>query len=298
MKGILNTIVICLLLTFQSQGQIAFYKIFSDQGADRGQGIVQLPDSSYVITGSSSSFYTGSSQAFLLKLDSTGNQLWSKDYGGSESESGRRVLYAGGSGFYVSGLTNSIGNGGFDFYLAKTDESGTLEWEKAYGGSGWERVNDAILAQDTGVVMIGTTTSTIDGNDDIFIVRTNSLGDTLWTKTLGGNGDDIGSSIKKYTDSTFIIGGTIYNSDSMMTKGYMAHIQDNGAILWEAQYGLNGNYTINDVCVRPTNIVAVGSYSPTIDDLDDCAFYSDFTGNQTGEKQYVSSSHNRRLSGY
>lgn len=295
MKPIILTVTLCIYLAFSGTAQIAFYKIFSDQGVDRGQGIVQLPDSSYVITGSSSSFSSNSSQAFLLKLDSTGTQLWSNNYGGPESESGRRVLYVDGSGFYICGFTNSIGSGGFDFYLAKTDENGTLEWESAYGNTGWERVNDAALTQDTGVIMIGTTSSTAAGDEDLYIVRTNAVGDTLWTKTIGGVGNDNGTSIAKYTDSTFIIGGTVYNSDSLLSKGFMAHLQDDGTLLWEAQYGYNGNYAINDVCVRQAQIVAVGSVSPTIEDMDDCAFYSDFSGNQTNEKQYVSTSGNEQM---
>ena len=109
-------------------GQTNFYKIYTNNGYDIGQGVVQLEDSSYVITGSSSSFKEGASQAFLLKVDSLGKYIWSKDFGGDESEGGRRVLYKKNVGYFIAGYTNSIGKGGYDNYLAKTNEKGDFSW--------------------------------------------------------------------------------------------------------------------------------------------------------------------------
>lgn len=75
-----------LFLTFISFGQIKFFKIFTDNGYDFGQGIVELSDSSYLLTGSSSSYGDSPSQVFLMKLDSLGTFQWSKNFGGSESD--------------------------------------------------------------------------------------------------------------------------------------------------------------------------------------------------------------------
>ena len=85
--------------------QISFYKLFTNNGADFGQGITQLEDSSYVITGSSSSFINGPSQAFLMRIDSMGNYMWSNHYGGAEIESGRRVLYTKNFGYFICDST-------------------------------------------------------------------------------------------------------------------------------------------------------------------------------------------------
>ncbi len=167
---------------FDLNGQISFYKLYSNNGYDAGEGIVQLEDSSYVICGSSSSFTEGPSQAFILHVDSVGNHLWSKHYGGPELESARRVLYKKNVGYYLAGFTNSFGSGAYDFFLVKTDLQGELIWQKTYGGAEWEKVNDAALTKDTGVMMVGETNSTNGNATDVFIVRTNSFGDTLWTK--------------------------------------------------------------------------------------------------------------------
>jgi hypothetical protein len=252
-------------------GQISFFNYYSDNGADFGEGIVQLEDSSYVLTGASSSFGNAPSQAFLMQIDSLGNYMWSKSYGGPESESGRRVLHKPNFGYFICGYTNSYGAGGFDFYLAKVDESANLEWENTYGGTGWERVNDAALTRDTGTLLVGETSSNETDNLDIYIVRTNKFGDTLWTKTLGGSGDDKANCILKYTDSTYFIGGEYYVEDSVHTKGYMMYLKDDGTVFWERTFGPNGDYWINElvVDVNPDKIVGIGGANgPLTNDTD------------------------------
>ena len=254
-----NLIVIILLLVgFTSSAQIAFFKQFSSNGYDYGQGIVQLEDSSYVITGSSSSFGNGPSQAFLLKIDSLGNYLWSNRYGGLESDGGRRVLYKKNFGFFICGYTNSIGNGAYDFYMAKVDEGAQLEWERAYGDFGWEKVNDAALTRDTGAIMVGETSSNVTNNKDIYIIRTDINGDTLWTKTIGGAGDDYATSIQAHNDSMFVIGGTIYVEDSLKTKGYLLYLKDDGSVFWEDTVGSNGMITLNDFVIVNDTVKGLG----------------------------------------
>jgi len=247
-----------LLMTNFTFGQIKFYRLYSDNGVDKGEGIVQLEDSSYVVTGSSSSFWGGDSQAFLMKIDSLGNKIWSNQYGGANFESSRRVLYKKNVGFYMCGFTSSFGNGGFDFYLAKTDENGTLEWEKTIGGTGWEKVHDAVMTKDTGAILVGETSSFPENNKNIYIVRTDKDGDTLWTKTFGGIGEDYATSITPLNDSLYFLTGAYYNEDSLMTKSWAAKIQDNGRIFWEKTYGANGDSWYNSAAFDGSLMRCVG----------------------------------------
>ena len=280
-----NTIIISVLLfgANVALGQISFIKLFSNNGADVGHGIVQLEDSSYVITGASSSFLDAPSQAFLMRIDSLGNYMWSNHYGGSESESGRRVLYKKNFGYFICGLTNSIGNGSYDYYLAKVDENANLEWEKAYGDYGWERVHDAAMTRDTGTIMVGETSSNSTDNLDMYIVRTDINGDTLWTKTIGGTGDDVATCIHQYDDTTYVIGGHLYVVDSMMTKGYLTFLHEDGTIYWEDYFGDYGEYWVNDFCFSDNKILGVGGMqNDQTDGIDDYSFYEDFGGNYWG----------------
>lgn len=284
----MRSILLLLLLVPSSLsfGQNAFYRIFSDNGADMAQGVVQLSDSNYVVTGSSSSFYDGPSQAFLMKLDPQGNLIWSNHYGGPESESGRRVLHRDGLGFFICGLTNSIGSGGYDFYLAKVNENAVLEWEKSYGGSGWEKVNDAVLASDNSIVMVGSSSSNDLDEMNRYAVRTDQSGDTIWTRTWEGVGSDYFTSIQAISDSSFLVGGTVFNPDSSLTKGFLAGMDLDGNLTWTAEFGLNGAYDLADFCIRQNQIIAVGRRFTTPTDQDACYFLSDMNGTQTGETVY------------
>ena len=281
-------------------GQISFFNFYTNNGADFGQGIIQLEDSSYVLTGSSSSFGNGPSQAFLMQIDSMGNYLWSKSYGGVESESGRRVLYKKDFGYFICGYSNSNLLGDFDFYLAKVDTLMNLEWDNTYGGDGWERINDAVLTSDTGTILVGETSSNVTNNLDIYIVRTNKLGDTIWTKTIGGSGDDKANCITRYDDSTYFIGGQYYLEDSLQIKGYMIYLKDDGTIIWQETIPTSNEHWVNDIVIDNSNlskVVGVGGgrksshdiepYYFIYDDAPNQSFFGDYHESKPGDEYYT-----------
>lgn len=287
-------ILFCVLLAQSSFAQINFFKLYSDNGDDYGEGIVQLEDSSYVITGSSSSFFGNGPEAFLLKIDSVGNYQWSNHYGGPETDVGRRVLYKQNVGFYIAGYSNSYGNGGYDFYLAKTDETGNLEWKKSYGDFAWERVHDAVMTADTGILMVGETNSTFNNNKDMYVVRTDKNGDTLWTQRIGTEYDDILTSVHVLDDTTYFLAGSMYSSDSLVIKGCVMKMYDDGSIEWTKSYGYKGNTYINDIHVVNSEIVGVGHTDKYNDSLIyEFYFRLDLDGNIIRER-YSGSSGERK----
>lgn len=251
-------LIFILVCSFSLVGQIGFYKQFTDNGYDYGEGIVETADTTYFVTGASSSFMEGPSQAYLLKLDKLGNFVWSKHYGGAESDGGKRIMYIENDGILIAGFTNSMGNGAYDFYLTKTDVEGNQLWEEAYGTSSWDRVYDAALTRDSGVIMVGETLNTTDGESDILIVRTDKNGGEVWSQQIGGAKTDLATCIEFFNDSIFIVGGTTYVEDSLKNKGLMIKIEDNGTIWSMDTVGVVGDYLINAISVVPTSINVVG----------------------------------------
>ena len=122
--------VFSFLFVSTSWSQQYFYKLYSGNSFDKGEDIIETTDSSYLITGSSGS-WGGNSQAFLMKIDTLGNYVWSQAYGGSESEEAVTVMERPGSGFYIAGMSNSSSKGNFDAMLIKTDENGSQEEEES-----------------------------------------------------------------------------------------------------------------------------------------------------------------------
>ena len=256
-----NRLILIITLFFSgfSFGQISFFKTYGENGFDYGQGLVQLDDSSYVITGASSSFQDAPSRAFLLKVDSMGTYLWSRSYGGDRSDWGRRVFHKENVGFWIAGYSNSFSNySDFDFYLIKTDESGEPEWERTYGSDDWERLWDAVLLQDEGLFMVGETDGLMSQEEDLYMVRTQANGDTLWTKYIRTAGKDIGYSAINFSDTTVLIGG-ISSSITDTKTGYLALIHINsGEILWEKFHGAGGTAAFRSLYEFNSNVYGVG----------------------------------------
>ena len=278
MRILISFIILCVSLL--SYGQNSFFKLYSGSGYDRGEGIVQLEDSSYVITGSSSS-WSESSQAFLLKIDAEGNYLWSQSYGGAESEAGKRVLYNADLGFYIAGFSNSFGSGDFDAYLVKTDLNGNKLWEKTYGKpSNWERINDAIWTKDSTILMVGEVQATNGAASDILIIHADKNGDTLWTKTIGSIGEDRANSIISVQDSLFIIGGEMFIPDSNLVKGFILKMNAQGTIIWENTVSdLAGKYGVSDLSLGLNKIYVIGFREVNPEKFDEYAGIFDLDSN-------------------
>jgi hypothetical protein len=211
MKLLLTIAALTFGAVFPAAGQIKFFKVFSDNGYDFGQGVVQLDDSSYMVTGASTSFEDSPSQVFLLKADKEGNHVWSKHYGGSETDFGRRVLNWNDSVFFLTGYTNSFGAGAYDFYMVKVDENGEFIDQKTYGYEGWEKLNDALITPDSSLVLVGESTSTSNSNRDFYIVKTDKNGDTLWTRKFGSSGEDFLNAVVQLDATSFYAVGGHFN---------------------------------------------------------------------------------------
>lgn len=241
-----------------SFAQISFYKLYSGAGFDKGEGIVQLADSSYMITGSSSS-WGENQQAFLMKVDSLGNYKWSQSYGGPETDQGKRIMHIPGDGFLVAGMSNSFGDGDYDAFLFKTDEAGNLIWTKNYTkANAWEKINDAVLTADSGVVMVGEYLPLTNSNADMYIIRTNKMGDTLWTKRWGNDGEDKVNAVVRVNDH-FIIAGQFYVQDSSQVKGFLCEMDGDGNILWtDTITDKPGDYILEDVSLGQNKLYVTG----------------------------------------
>jgi hypothetical protein len=239
--------IFSFLFATTSWSQQYFYKLYSGNSFDKGEDIIETMDSSYIVAGSSGS-WGGNSQAFLMKIDTMGNFLWSHPYGGAESEEAVTVLERPGSGYYMAGMSNSMSQGNFDVMLVKTDLNGNQEWMKTYTNPAWDRITDALMTKDTGIVMVGYRQALFGSQSDMLLMRMNKNGDTLWTKTIGTIGEDQATSVTRFQDSLYIVVGDMFVPDSNLIKGCMITFNDQGTILSQLMIGpLPGNYHLSDI---------------------------------------------------
>ena len=240
--------IILVLISTNIFSQITTFRhVFGGTGDDFGQDIEQTSDGGYIITGATGSFGYGQSDVYLLKIDSLGMYEWSRSYGGSNIDWGYDVEITTDGGYVIAGYTNSFGAGGYDFYLIRTDSIGDTLWTKTYGGWNWERCFSMDITSDNGFVMAGETYSYGAGEKDVWIVKTDEFGDTLWTKTFGGSLDDIAKSIKETFNGDLIVCGGSYTFSDGGSDGLLIKLDSFGNTEWFSSYGGIDNQEYNSI---------------------------------------------------
>ncbi|MBK7377892.1 MAG: T9SS type A sorting domain-containing protein [Ignavibacteriales bacterium] len=162
--------------------------------------------------------------------------LWKKNIGlNTTDDFGRAVVEASDGGIVVAGYTASYGAGGLDVWLIKTDADGDTLWTKTYGGVGDDYAYSLKQTSDGGFVIGGATNSYGIGGLDYYLIKTNSLGDTLWTKAFGDISDDICYSIDLTADGGYALAGVrTYNPDEDV---WIIKVDSMGNYQWDKIYG-------------------------------------------------------------
>jgi hypothetical protein len=236
-----------ILLPSTLPAQITFERTYGGTGNDWGWSVQQTRDSGYIITGSTTSIGAGRLDVYLVKTSAYGETLWTRAYGGAYNEFGRSVQQTTDSGYVITGYTGSFGAGASDVYLIKTDQDGDTLWTRTYGGPDYEDGHSVQQTADGGYIIAGHTNSFGAGFDDVYLIRTNASGDTLWTRTFGGDTDDYGYSVQQTADSGYVIAGSTTRRGADNFDVYLIRTNARGDTLWTKTYGgeyHDGGYSV------------------------------------------------------
>ncbi|OFY84173.1 MAG: hypothetical protein A3K10_03075 [Bacteroidetes bacterium RIFCSPLOWO2_12_FULL_31_6] len=221
---------------FSQTDTIAHLYTFGGNNNDNAEEIEATTDGGYIVVGSTSSNSSGNTDVYLLKVDSLCNYEWSTALGGTNNDWGYSIKQTFDKGFIIAASSNSYGNGGYDAVLMKRDSLGNYAWTKTYGGNDWDFAYSVVQTYDSGYVFCGETYNNTNGYSDVYIVKTNSLGDTLWTRTFGGTLIDKGNSVIETSDSNIVVAG-ITNTIADSTQIYIIKLTSTGSLLWDSIYG-------------------------------------------------------------
>jgi hypothetical protein len=226
--------------TAQGQGWIKHFGTGQD---DRSTSVLQTADGGYFVAGYSFDAVTNNQNQYLFKTDPNGNLQWDRLNGpffinaawhATETPNGDLVI----TGEKYDGPT--LG----DAYIERLSPAGTTVWNQPMNLPNFQRGEFITRTSDGGFLLVGQTqdfSPTPTNNQDLFLVRTDSLGDTLWTQQYGGPGNDEGVFAVATSDGGYAVTGGYRDSLGVGSDFYLLRIDSLGNLLWEKTYTKNQN---------------------------------------------------------
>lgn len=226
------------VVKLDKNGDLQWQKALGGTDNDRAYSIQQTSDKGYIVAGYSSSHdgdVTGnhsSSDCWIVKLDEEGNLQWQKSLGGTSVERALFIRQTVDSGYIMAGFSRSIdgdvmdNRGENNYWIVKLDDSGSLIWQKSYGGTGTDWAFSVQQTTDGGYIVVGDSESNdedVTGNHggfDYWIIKLDINGDMQWQKSLGGTGSEYANSLWLNTDGSFIVAGSSSSADGDVTGNH------------------------------------------------------------------------------
>lgn len=210
-----------LLMKLDNNGDSLWTKRFGGEWNDIGFCVRQTSDGGYIVSGWNGHTNESTISVYLIKTDENGDSVWSKTYSEIEARA-HGVDQTTDGGYIITGL-KYLGEYNYDAYLMKTDENGDILWTRIYGGDGFVGYG-VQQTLDGGYIVAGMTESVGAGNMDVYVIRTDANGDSLWATTYGGEYGDLGYSIQQTSDGGFIIAGLSYSFAPFSPDGYQIYL--------------------------------------------------------------------------
>jgi hypothetical protein len=170
----------------------------------RGHSVTEISGGGFIVTGRAGG---NGYDAFLIKTDANGNTVWARSYGETGYDIGYSVIETSDAHYLFTGSTRLPGSNYSDLFLVKVDADGTTLWTKTFGGPGADIGFSVIEDSDDNYVISGST-KPVGGVPDIFLIKTNSDGEELWSYSYGGNYTESGRSVQETSDGSYIVTGS------------------------------------------------------------------------------------------
>jgi hypothetical protein len=285
----------CWLLSVSPTGQILWQKTIGGSLDEGVRSLCKTNDGGVIIGASSSSNISGdktensrgSSDYWIVKLDSSGNIEWQRTLGGNQSDGLNSIMQTADNGYILGGVSTSEISGeksegtrglnpSYDYWILKLDSSGVIEWQKTYGGDDYDQLITIKQTADLGYIVAGNSRSNANydktensrGYIDYWILRLNSQGSIVWQKTIGGDDIEQVTDIIETNSGGFVVGGYSYSgisgdkTDAVhgLSDFWILKLDELGNIFWQKSIGGNGSDYLYSMIENPDNsLVLAGS---------------------------------------
>jgi hypothetical protein len=237
MAVLLTTLIVMGIVSAGSASTVEWEKSYAHYNKTGAYDIVQTDDGGFIIVGetlhpreegdfASSAF----SQAYIVRVDGRGNLVWERTFDDNMTRSLQSIIKTRGGNYAVAGTASAPPTHVADAYLAAMDSSGSILWERTFGGDFYyDAAFDLIEVKSGGFIVVGAATNSTPGYDTgISLIRTDNSGDIVWERTYGSSTYDLGQSVRATPDGGYVVAG-FGQTGLLKTDG-------NGTMLWSVSF--------------------------------------------------------------
>ncbi|MFA6195132.1 MAG: hypothetical protein WC656_00640 [Sulfurimonas sp.] len=210
-----------------TKGQRDGIKRYGGEKVEAINSIIKVNDG-YIMAGETKTWGHGAKDAYVVKVDNDGNQIWHNAYGFRYDEVANQIIATQDGGYILVGTTNSDNSNQKDIFVVKINRDSTVQWQYHYG----TREHDegfGIVEVDDGYVIAGYTNETKNYKSDVYLLKIDKAGNASWSKKYGGERDDVANAIVKVDDG-FAITGYTTSSQTYSKDLYLLRVDKNGNI--------------------------------------------------------------------
>lgn len=250
------------LVKTDANGNETWSKTFAGSGSEYGSSVCQTTDGGYIIAGEIGTSYepvpavpaegaprfsfscnlpfqwgeSDNADIWLIKTDSDGNEIWSRRLRGTYNEEIRSALQTKDGGYVLVGAVYS-GNSDHDVLLVKTNADGKLMWSQTFGGDSLDLGTDVDETTDGGYIITGRTDSFGAARRNVWLIKTDALGEETWNAVFGGDGWEYGEAVSQTADGGYVITGYTTSYGAGEEDVWLIKTDVDGNMMWSQTFG-------------------------------------------------------------
>ena len=223
-------------------GAVLWSKVYGGAGEDRVRFILDDGAGAFYLLGHTTSIGSGIEDILLMKIDSSGNVIWDKSYGGPLEDRGRAMTWSHDGNLVLTGWTDGFGAGRKDAILMKVDTAGSIIWQKVCGEANAERGQDVILTSDNGFMISGFRKRIGAPFNDPMLIKTDASGSVQWLKLYESAAEGTFRGVLETSDGGYFAYGDLSIAPAVDSHSvYILRTDNTGSPAWAKEIGSTGD---------------------------------------------------------
>lgn len=251
------------IIKLDEQGRSRWGKTYESELVSSAESIIETTDGNIVAAGYTYPDNKLNKDLWILKLDSTGKELWSKTYGGQGDEAAHCVIQTSDGGYALAGFSSTNADFSPDFWMLKLDENGNKEWDFSDGGSRDDFAFSIIETADKGFAAAGLTRSKGQSHMSGWVVKLDAGGNWAWDHIFNQNKWDAATSIVETEEKFLVVSGYMRFLDKVDYEALAYSLTPDGQLRWHKTYGWGDWEEATGSVLTYDNSIAISAFSRT-----------------------------------